>query len=88
LVARGFSVKLLSKDSPLSACKITSEYIGKWSWDFKLYMAIAKTSIFQNGELVGEATYSASRAGWSMTTKIYKSTEVKISGMSDILFPN
>lgn len=88
MLARGFSVKLLPKDSPLSACKITSAYIGKWSWDFKLYMATAKISIFQNGELVGDATDSAPRAGWSMTTKIYKSTEVKISGMSDILFPN
>ena len=88
MLARGFSVKLLPKDSPLSACKITSAYIGKWSWDFKLYVATAKISIFQNGELVGEATNSAPRAGWSMTTKSYKSTEVKISGMSDILFPN
>lgn len=87
LTNRGFTVRILPAGSLLTACSLTSDYIGKWSWDFTLYMAFAKIRIYKDGRLIGEALYEAPRAGFSMTHEIYHSTETKISGMLEKLFP-
>ena len=88
LEERGFSVEIIPEDSALDTCKLTSTYFGKWSWDFKYYMASAKISIYQKGVRIGMATYDTPKEGWSLTFKIYESTETKIRGMLDKLLPN
>lgn len=88
LKEKGFSVKTIPSGSSTNTCKLTSTYIGKWSWDFKPYMATAEIIIYENGKSIGSATYSSPRGGWAMTSKIYESTETKIRGMLEKLFPN
>lgn len=88
LEEKGFEVEVIPQGSSLNTCSLTSDYIGKWSWDFVPYMATANINLYQNGALIANASYSAPRGGWALTTKIYESTEVKIRGMLEIIFPN
>ncbi|MCP4050095.1 MAG: hypothetical protein GY730_05245 [bacterium] len=88
LKEKGFNVKIIPAGSPEDSCELTSTYLGKWSWDFILYMAYGKIVVYKNGNKIGEALYEAPRAGWALTTKIYEKTKVKIRGMVDQLFPN
>jgi hypothetical protein len=87
LLEKGFSVKLIQSESLVDACSLTSNYTGKWSWDFKTYMAEAEINVYEEGTLIASAKYSSPPGGWSMTTKIYESTEAKVRGMLDQLFP-
>lgn len=87
LSEKGFEVKVIPPASTVSACELTSDYIGKWSWDFKPYMATAKINLYEKGTLIASASYSSPRGGFSMTTKIYESTETKVRGMAEKLFP-
>ncbi len=87
LETKGFSVRLLPAETEVGACPLSATYLGKWSWDFVPYMAYAKIVIYRDGRAVGDALYEAPRAGWSMTTKIYATTEVKVATMVDQLFP-
>lgn len=88
LEEKGFDVKVLTSSASVDTCNLTSDYIGKWSWDFKSYMATAEINVYEAGKLIANASYSSPRGGWSMTTKIYESTEVKIRGMLEKLFPD
>lgn len=88
LEKKGFQVRVLNTGSSISACPLTSTYIGKWSWDFVVYMATAEIVIYRNGTKVGDALYDAPKAGSSLTTEIYESTEIKVTKMVDLLFPN
>ena len=87
LAEKGFKPKVVPTGSAHNVCEVTSTYIGKWSWDFVAYMATAEIQVYKNGALVGKANYSSPRGGWSLTTKIYEKTEIKIKGMVEILFP-
>ena len=88
LAARGLAVRLLPKDSPLNACALTATYVAYRSWDFKTYMSEARIQIYQSGNRSGEAIYDAPKGGWSMTTRIYESTESKVETMVAQLFPS
>lgn len=84
---KGFKPKVIKEGSDTKSCELTSTYIGKWSWDFTAYMATAEIKVYQQDTLIGQAAYSAPRAGFSLTTEIYDSTEDKINGMLQKLFP-
>ncbi len=88
LEKKGFAVRVLNPGSDIASCPLTSTYTGRWSWDFVLYMAYAEIVVYRNGTKVGDALYKAPRAGWALTTKIYKATEIKIAKMVDQLFPD
>lgn len=85
LAAKGFEVKLLSADSPLTACALTSTYTANWQWDLALYMAYAELKVYGDGKLVGEAIYDSRRGGASLSKFIR--AEQKIKELVDLLFP-
>ena len=87
LERRGLSSRVLPAGSPVTACPVSLTYNAKWSWDFVLYMAWAEIVVYRDGTRVGDALYSAPRAGWSMTTRIYEPTESKVDTMVEELFP-
>ena len=87
LKEKDFPVKIIDENADLKDCEVTSTYLGKWSWDFEPYLAYAEIHLYRNGAEVGEATYSAPRGGFAMTTKIYDSTESKIRLMLEKIFP-
>ena len=86
LERKGFSVRVLPSNSPVSTCPLTSTYVATWSWDFVPYMAYSNIVVYRDGNRVGEAVYDAPRAGWAMTTEIYEATDTKVSTMVDRLF--
>lgn len=59
LKERGYKVKILTDGSPLDSCKITTTYMGKWSWDLALYLSYATIKVYENGELVGSSLYDS-----------------------------
>ncbi|HXF45476.1 MAG TPA: Sbal_3080 family lipoprotein [Burkholderiaceae bacterium] len=85
LTAKGFDVKLLSPDSPLTACPLTSTYSANWRWDLALYMAYAELKVYSDGKLVGEAVYD-SRGGGASFSKFIRAEE-KIKELVGLLFP-
>jgi hypothetical protein len=88
LSGKGFRVHLVEAASQVSACPLTTTYVGQWSWDFVPYMAYGYIVVYQDGIWVGDALYRSPRAGWSMTPRIYKSTKGKVATMVDQLFPS
>jgi len=58
----GYKVKIIAQGSDKSACKTTSTYMGKWSWDLAIYLSYARINVYQDGELIGTALYD-SRGG-------------------------
>jgi hypothetical protein len=84
---KGFSVSVHPPGTNVDACPLTATYVGRWSWDFAPYMAYGRIVVYRDGRDVGDALYEAPRGGWSLTTKIYVATDVKIATMVDQLFP-
>jgi hypothetical protein len=85
LASKGFDVKLLSADSPLTACPLTSTYTANWLWDLALYMAYAELKVYSDGKVVGEAIYDSRRGGASLS-KFIKADQ-KIKELVNLLFP-
>jgi len=88
LEEKGFSVKILSYESDVAGCPLSSMYKSVWSWDFVTYMSNAQIFVFRNGVLAGNALYEAPCCGTSLTFRIYEKTEHKIAKMVDQLFPD
>jgi len=88
LEGRKFSVRSVPKGSATDECEYALAYDAKYSWDFKPYLAWAEVIAYRKGARVGDALYSAPTGGWSMTTRIYESTESKVTTMIRQLFPD
>jgi len=87
LEKRNFSSRILPVGSPVVTCPVSLTYNARWSWDFVLYMAWAEIVVYRNGVRAGDALYSAPRAGWALTFRIYESTASKVDTMVEQLFP-
>jgi hypothetical protein len=85
---KGFSTRVLPQGSAFGHCPLVLTYNAKYSWDFKMYMAWAELIAHKDGVRAGDALYSAPTGGWSMTTRIYESTESKVNTMVSQLFPD
>lgn len=84
LEEKGFSVKILSGESDVAACPLSSTYQSVWSWDLVMYMSRSQIFVFRNGILAGNALYASSGAA----LKKYGRTDKKIAKMVDQLFPD
>jgi hypothetical protein len=87
LEKRNLSTRILPVGSPVTACPVSLTYNARWSWDFVLYMAWAEIVVYRDGARAGDALYSAPRAGWALTFRIYESTASKVDTMVEQLFP-
>jgi hypothetical protein len=86
LTRRRFIVRTVTSGASQD-CPLTLTYTARQSWDFVVYMATADISVYRRGAAVGQATYRAPTAGWSMTTEIYEPTQSKVDAMIARLFP-
>jgi hypothetical protein len=84
LEEKGFSVKILSYESDVAGCPLSSMYKSVWSWDLVTYMPRAQIFVFRNGVLAGNALYDSS----GLALKKYERTHDKIVKMVDLLFPD
>lgn len=87
LAGEGFAVTVIKPGSPVSSCALTSTYEADWSWDFASYMSHAVVVVYRNGAKAGQVVYDSPTAGFSLTTRIYDSTESKVADMVRQLFP-
>lgn len=85
LETKGFSVKTVNADAPVTECRLTSTYTANWRWDLALYMAYAEILVYREGEVVGRAFYD-SISGGGRLDKFIDATE-KINELVDQLFP-
>lgn len=83
---KGFQVRQLAANSNPAVCPLSTTYIGRWSWDFTLYMSYADIRVFQHGVQIGQAEYD-SRSG-SMTFSKFINADAKIGELTQQLFPN
>jgi hypothetical protein len=88
LEKKGYVVRVLNPGSSITSCPLTSTYTGSWSWDMVMYMSYAEIVVYRSGIKAGDALYEAPPGGWALTTKIYDSTETKVTTMVDKLFLN
>lgn len=87
LKKKGFRTRQIPPGSSPSICKLSTTYIGTWSWDLALYMSYADIRVFEEGRQVGHAEYD-SRFGGARVIDKFIDAEKKITEMTDLLFPN
>jgi hypothetical protein len=80
LAARGYSTKLLSGSSSLSACPIVSKYVAYWGWDVVLYLQSASLYVYRDGRPAGHAVFDA------RSSRLF-STEGKLRELVAQLYP-
>jgi len=85
LKSKDYTVKLLPKGTALDSCNLLSTYMGKWSWDGAIYLALAEIYVYENGEAVGTALYDSRSGGLSLAK--FVNGETKIKELVNQLFP-
>ena len=85
LTGKGYEVRQLPANSPITGCGITSTYSANWRWDLAMYMAYAEIRVFSDGKQVGDAKYDSMGGGANMNKFI--DADRKIQELVDQLFP-
>jgi hypothetical protein len=83
--AKGYDIKQMPSDTPLTGCKVISTYMANWKWDFAAYMSFAHIRVYRDGYQVGEANYDARTGGGNPGKFI--DADKKITELVDQLFP-
>lgn len=82
---KGYAVKMLPSDAPVTACPTTSTYTANWRWDLALYMAYAEIKVYSGGKEAGKAVYDSLQGGFNLNK--FVRGEEKIKELVDQLFP-
>ena len=60
--ARGIKTSSFDGNKP-AGCRHHMEYTANWRWDMAMYLAFADLRVYEDGLLVGQATYDALGGG-------------------------
>jgi len=63
LTQRGYRYRMLPPHASVGDCETVLTYVGRWGWDFTIYMTYAKLDLYRNGHLAGDAVYDARKGG-------------------------
>jgi hypothetical protein len=63
--------------------ELTLNYISRWSWDFRTYIADAKIKAYKNNKLVGEVSFKAPN---TLDTNKFGNDDQRIETMMQLLF--
>jgi len=85
LEAKKYIVEVLDDNASLNSCKLSSDYIARWSWDIGVYMSFAKIKVYDDGKIVGTAEYDSRRAFRPVSKFI--DAETKVKELVEKLFP-
>jgi hypothetical protein len=85
LTKKGYVVRELPENAPITECKVTSTYRANWRWDLAMYMNYAEFRVFVDGKEKGLATYDSTRGGANMGKFI--DADKKIAELVNQLFP-
>ena len=80
---KGIKTRMFDGDKP-AACKHHLEYTANWRWDFAMYLVFAEINVYEDGLLVGQATYDAHSAGGRLDK--FGATAEKLKGLLDQMF--
>ena len=80
---KGIRTSTYTGDKPL-ACRHHLEYTANWRWDWAMYLAYADLRVYEDGLLVGQATYDALGGGANYGK--FGSTSAKLKPLVDELF--
>jgi hypothetical protein len=80
LAAKGYTTRVLSRDSSLSACPVVTKYVAHWSWDLVVYLQSASLYVYRDGRPAGQAVFDA------RTSRLF-STDGKVRELVAQLYP-
>src|SRR4051812_17813778 len=83
--SKGYLIRQMPKDTPLTACPVMSTYMANWRWDLAMYMSFAQIRVYRDSNPAGEANYDARNAGGNMGKFI--DADKKINELVNQLFP-
>jgi hypothetical protein len=86
LQRNGYKARVLPEKSGVDACKVTSTFIGRWSWDMAIYLSYADIKVYEDGKLSGSVLYDA-RSGGARVFDKFVNGESKVSELVTQLFP-
>jgi hypothetical protein len=81
--AKGIKTSVFDGERP-GRCKHHLEYTANWRWDLAMYLVFADLRVYEEGLLIGQATYDAHGGGASFN-KFGKTAE-KLKPLVDELF--
>ncbi|MCG9580162.1 Sbal_3080 family lipoprotein [Vibrio tubiashii] len=79
----GYTCKVVVDGTTPKEDELTLDYVSRWSWDFKTFIADARITAYQEGQRVGYVTFKAPN---QLTFDKYGSDEERIKAMMDVLF--
>lgn len=83
LAKKGYSVRIILKESGITECPVSATYVAyKW-WDVKTYLSKVEINVYSKGLLIGRATYNANEG----STSKYHDAESTMSELVNKLFP-
>ena len=81
--AKGIKTTAFDGDRP-AGCKHHMEYTANWRWDMAMYLVFADLRVYEDGLLIGQATYDAHGGGANFSK--FGATADKIRPLVDQLF--
>jgi len=83
--AKGYLIRAMPSDTPLTGCPVISTYTATWKWDMAVYMNFAQIRVYRDGYQTGEAVYDARHGGGNMNKFI--DADKKTTELVNQLFP-
>jgi hypothetical protein len=80
---KGLKTSTFDGERP-AGCKHHLEYTANWRWDLAMYLVFADLRVYENGLLVGQATYDAHGGGANFGK--FGATAEKLKPLVDELF--
>jgi hypothetical protein len=80
---KGYKATTFDGERP-SGCRHHMEYTANWRWDMAMYLVFADLRVYEDGLLVGQATYDAHGGGANMSK--FGATSEKLQRLVDELF--
>jgi len=79
----GYQCKTLADGTVHNPDELTLNYVSRWSWDLRPYIADAKIKAYKNRKKVGEVTFKAPN---SLNTSKFGEDEKRIETMMELIF--
>lgn len=81
--SKGIKSSIYDGERP-AGCRHHMDYTANWRWDLAMYLVFAEINVYENGVLIGQATYDAHGGGANFDK--FGRTSDKLKGLTDALF--
>lgn len=87
LEEKGFEVEVIPHGSPMNTCKVISKYSARWSTNYSTYLSGIAISVYKDGKQISSTSFNLTPNLMNPVQEFLPSTEEKIKGMIEVLFP-